>query len=98
MSNCYSITPKLKHFTCMVDLLGRAGNFRTLVDLLMRIPVQPDLNLWLCLLGACRIHGNVELAKMAFENAVDLQPTGTAAYVLMSNIYSSQEFALEAET
>ena len=46
--------------------------------------------MWLCLLGACSAHGNVELAKQAFDNAVKLQPKQpkqTTAYIVMSNIF-----------
>ena len=49
--------------------------------------MQPDLTVWLCILGACSTHGNLELAEVAFENAVRMHPEQSTAYVLMSNIY-----------
>lgn len=51
--------------------------------------MQPDLTLWLCLLGACQMHSNVKLAKQAFDCAVHLEPKEVPAYILMSNIYAN---------
>jgi hypothetical protein len=82
----------------MVDLLGRAGNFKVLESMLAKMPVRADLTFWLCLLSVCRIHGNVELGKKAFDQAVSLQPEHPATYVFMSNIYADaglQECAAE---
>ncbi|KAH7296611.1 hypothetical protein KP509_26G030400 [Ceratopteris richardii] len=82
----YQITPGVKHYGCVIDLLARAGAFNKVKRILDIMPVNPDLNLLLSLLSACRLHGNVELGQWAFENAVRLQPTQTAAYALMSNM------------
>lgn len=83
----YQLTPDLKHYSTLLDLLGRAGDFARVENLLQRMPSQADLATWLCLIGACRIHGNVELAKQAFDFAVNLQPNEAAPYILMSRIY-----------
>eukprot|EP00250_Pteridium_aquilinum_P000221 c10244_g1_i1 orf=80-2863(+) len=88
MSKDFGVAPDLKHYGIILDLLGRAGDFSRIVKMLGSMPLQADLAIWMCLLGACRTHGNVELAKMAFDHAVNLQPKEGAAYVLMSNIYA----------
>lgn len=87
MSKDYGITPRIEHYASMVDLLGRAGNFRSIKKLLRTMPVEPDLEMWSSLLSACRKHGNVPLGKQAFDCAVRLQPGYAAAYVMMANIY-----------
>ena len=87
MSRDYFVTPDLKHYGTILDLLGRAGDFQKLQCVVSILPSQTDLATWLCLLGACRIHGNVELAKLAFDSAVRLQPKEAAPYILMSKIY-----------
>lgn len=84
----YSITASIEHYVTMVDLLGRAGNFTMVEDLLQKMPVQPNLTLWLCLLSACRKHGNVDLGRYAFDYAISLQPKQAAAYDMMSHIYA----------
>lgn len=80
------ITPDLKHYGSLIDLLARSGAFEKVKYILENMPISGDLNLWLCLLSACRLHGNMDLGKQAFEHAVRLQPKQTAAYTLMSNI------------
>lgn len=88
MSTDVGITPDLKHYACMMDILGRAGDFNKVENMLGTMPMQADLFFWSGMLGACRIHGNVELGKHAFDVAVRLQPKESAAYILMSSIYS----------
>lgn len=89
MTRVYGIAPNIDHYGSMVDLLARAGYFEMVEELISTMSVQPDLSMWLCLLGACRKHaGKVGLAKQAFERAVALLPNHASAYVLMSSIYS----------
>lgn len=77
----------LKQYSIILDLFGRAGDFKRVNNILEHMPMQPDATIWSCLLGACRLHGHIELAEQAFELAVKLQPKRTASYILMSNIY-----------
>lgn len=88
MSRDHGIRPGIEHYACLVDLLGRTGCFEMIEELLASMPVKPDLSIWLCLLGACRKHGKVELGRRAFDCAVRLQPRSASAYVLMSSIYA----------
>ena len=88
----------LKHYGIIVDLLGRAGDFRRAEYILEKISIEADYAIWLSLLGACRIHGNVEVGERAFARALLLQPKqSTASYVLMSNIYAEREVAMAAQ-
>ncbi|KAL0425954.1 UNVERIFIED_CONTAM: putative pentatricopeptide repeat-containing protein [Sesamum radiatum] len=61
----YAITPGPDHYACMIDLLGRAGKIQEAEELLNKMEVLPDASVWKALLAACRIHGNVDLAKKA---------------------------------
>ncbi|KAI5085061.1 hypothetical protein GOP47_0001230 [Adiantum capillus-veneris] len=83
----FEISPNVKHFGIIVDLMGRAGALKQVEEILSRMPMQADLTIWLSLLGACRTHSNVDLARRAFTQAVSLQPKHPTAYVLMANIY-----------
>ncbi|KAH7420556.1 hypothetical protein KP509_13G012100 [Ceratopteris richardii] len=86
MSANHHVQIGAKHIVSLFDLLGRAGDFKRLEGILRKLPVQTDGAVWLCLLAACRNHGNAEMGKFAFDYAVKLQPTEAGAYVLMSNI------------
>lgn len=80
------IMPKNMHYTCMVDLLGRAGLMEEVVEFIRELPFEPDSNIWGALLGASRIHGNIELAKWAAEHLFELRPEHSGYYILLSNM------------
>lgn len=88
MTNVYSINPKIEHFGCMVDILGRAGRLQEAIDLIHEMPIQADAVIWRTLLGSCRIHKNIELADEAITNLLKLEPHSDGNYVLSANIYS----------
>ncbi|PIA60468.1 hypothetical protein AQUCO_00300165v1 [Aquilegia coerulea] len=84
----YSVKPDVKHYTCMVDLLGRAGRLDEALELIDKMTIEKDARLWSALLGACRIHGNIELAERAAVSLLELEPDNPGHYILLSNIYA----------
>ncbi|CAD6338516.1 unnamed protein product [Miscanthus lutarioriparius] len=89
MKDRYGILPSADHYACMVDLLGRAGLVIEALDLVKSMTVEPHGGVWGALLGACRIHGNTEVAKVAAEHLFKLEPEGIGNYVLLSNTLAS---------
>eukprot|EP01018_Ginkgo_biloba_P031204 Gb_39249 [translate_table: standard] len=89
MSRDYCITCKMEHYACMVDLLGRAGHLDEAQDFIKNMPLEPDASVWGALLGACRIHCNIELGTHVAEHIFYLEPENTGYYVLLSNIYAA---------
>lgn len=89
MSQHHGIRPRVEHYVCMVDILGRSGHLDEAEDLINSIPYEPDAILWKALLGACRVHGNLDIGRRAAEHLFDLEPQNAAAYVLLSNIYAA---------
>ena len=88
MQSHYRINPDFKCYASMIDMMGRAGDFIRVENLLNKTPKQNG-NIWICMLGGCHIHGNMELGTYAFQHAVELHPEDAAAYVSMANIYSN---------
>ncbi|XP_057828703.2 pentatricopeptide repeat-containing protein At2g27610 [Cryptomeria japonica] len=84
----HDIMPRAEHYACIVDLLSRAGRLNEAANVVKRMPFEPSALVWRTLLGACRIHGNLELGKHAAECILALEPEDTATYVLLSNIYA----------
>ncbi|CAK7336887.1 unnamed protein product [Dovyalis caffra] len=84
-----SETLEIKHYACMVDMLGRAGFLQEAFDLIKEMPSPPSDGVWGALLLACKIHGNMELGEIAASNLLQLEPNHTGYYVLMSNIYAA---------
>ncbi len=85
----YMIPAKLEHYTCMVDLLGRAGHLQQAENMAMAMPCRPHVDAWMAFLGACRIHGNVEIAECVAKQILEMEPENAVSYVLLSNIYAS---------
>ncbi len=85
----YMICAKLEHYTCMVDLLGHAGHLQEVENMVMAIPWKPHVAAWMALLGACRIHGNVEMAECVARRILGMEPDNAADYGLVSNIYAA---------
>ncbi|XP_058074874.1 pentatricopeptide repeat-containing protein At3g57430, chloroplastic-like [Magnolia sinica] len=91
------IEPTPDHYACIVDLLGRAGKLEEAHQLITTMPSGTcRAGAWSSLLGACRIHGDVELGKIAAENLLQLEPNVASHYVLLSNIYASAGLWAEA--
>jgi pentatricopeptide repeat protein len=84
MSTIHKISAKLEHYTCMVDLLGRAGHLQEAENMIKAMPYNPNVSVWMALLGACRIHGNVEMAEHVAKQVLELEPENTTGYVLLS--------------
>ncbi|KAK6941594.1 Pentatricopeptide repeat [Dillenia turbinata] len=89
MRNVYGIKPSIEHFGCMVDILGRAGEIAKAEELIKEMPMAPDIFVLGGLLGACRIHGDLEAAERTAKRLLELDSERGGTYVLLSNIYSS---------
>ncbi|CAK9861256.1 unnamed protein product, partial [Sphagnum jensenii] len=85
----YMISAKLEHYTCMVDLLGRAGHLQEAENMVMAMPCKPHVAVWMALLSACRIHDHVEMAERIAKRILEMEPDNAAVYVLLSDIYAA---------
>ncbi|XP_068653986.1 pentatricopeptide repeat-containing protein At3g05340 [Aristolochia californica] len=90
MSGVHGLRPRMEHYACIVDLLGRAGYLEEAKKFIEGLPVEPTAYVWQALLGACNIYGNSKIGVYAASQLLQLDPNCTAAYVLMANIYSCQ--------
>ena len=96
MHTFYCLSPALEHYTCMVDTFSRAGHFDKALTIIEEVPSSDRLSLWSALLGACCRTINVELARWAFEQSLQLDEMCGAAYICMENIYARA--CMERET
>ncbi|CAA7028729.1 unnamed protein product [Microthlaspi erraticum] len=90
MQRDYSMKPKMEHYACMVDLMGRAGDLRKALEFVRAMPERPNSDVWAALLSSCRVHGDVDLASIAanelFKLNADKRP---GAYIALSNVLAS---------
>ncbi|KAK4804288.1 hypothetical protein SAY86_004105 [Trapa natans] len=89
MPRDYGVIPQLDHYACMVDILGRAGRVLEARKLINQMPMEPDSVVWSAFLGACRKHGETQLAAQAAARVMELDPLHSSGYVQISNIYCS---------
>ncbi|KAK2994537.1 hypothetical protein RJ640_012536 [Escallonia rubra] len=89
MTKVHRLQPGLDHYSCMADLLGRRGKLNDALELILNMPVEPDARIWGALLGACKIHHNIEIGEYAAHRLFELEPQAAAPYVEMANIYAS---------
>ncbi|KAH0651204.1 hypothetical protein KY285_031322 [Solanum tuberosum] len=85
----YNVEPQLVHYTCVVDLLGRAGCLQEAEALIRSMPVKPDGVIWKTLLSACKIHKNADMARSIAEEVLRIDPEDSASYVLLANVQAS---------
>ena len=89
MQEDYNIEAKAEHYTCMVDLLGRAGRLEDAKEFVEKMPIEPEVSTWGALLGACRVHKDMDMGRLAAQLLFELDPQNPGPYVIMSNIYAA---------
>ncbi|OEL16297.1 Pentatricopeptide repeat-containing protein [Dichanthelium oligosanthes] len=89
MERVYGITPEKQHYGCMVDMLCRWRQLHEALELVEKMPFQPNEGAWGAILSGCRREGNLELAAKVTDRLVELQPERAAGHlVLLSNMYA----------
>ncbi|KAK6260246.1 hypothetical protein SCA6_014720 [Theobroma cacao] len=88
MSKEFGIIPSIQHFGAMVDLYGRAGLIDEAWNVVKSMPMEPDVLVWGSLLSGSRMCGNIETCEVALRKLIELDPTNSGAYVLLSNVYA----------
>ena len=67
MEKVFELAPKIEHYGCMVDLLGRMGCLKEAYDLLLGMPMEANEIIWGSFLSAWRVYNSVELGEVAEE-------------------------------
>ena len=87
MSSSFGLVPKVEHYSCMADLLSRAGRVHEAWDFIKKMPEKPDEVTLGTLLDACRKSGNVDITEKVIQLLLELEPSNSGNYVISSNIY-----------
>ncbi|XP_010276563.1 PREDICTED: pentatricopeptide repeat-containing protein At4g32430, mitochondrial-like [Nelumbo nucifera] len=86
----HHIEPSLEHYSCVLDMLGRAWQLDEAGEFVRQMSTKPGLSALQNLLGVCRIYGNAEMGKRATEALMQTEPTLSSSYVMISNIYAEK--------
>ncbi|XP_047320745.1 pentatricopeptide repeat-containing protein At1g62260, mitochondrial [Impatiens glandulifera] len=87
----YGIEARVEHYASLVDVIGRYGDLDGAMDVIKGMHMEPDKAVWGAILGACRMHNNVELARFAADELMRIEPESSAPYVLLYNMYADAE-------
>ncbi|CAA7013296.1 unnamed protein product [Microthlaspi erraticum] len=88
MTRDFGVAPVMDHYTCMVDLLGRAGFLDEAKSMIEEMPMEPDSIIWGSLLAACKVHRNITIAEYVAEKLLEVEASNSGPYVLLSNMYA----------
>ncbi|KAG1359726.1 pentatricopeptide repeat-containing protein [Cocos nucifera] len=104
MMERYGITPRVDHYTCLVDMLGRAGKLAEAWKLVEGVKdAETNYNkdggmdggggasIWGALLGGCRLHGNVEIGSEVARKMLAKKQQTSDTYIALSNVYAAAE-------
>ncbi|CAM0951339.1 unnamed protein product [Alopecurus aequalis] len=91
MRHVYGIEPTMRHYSAMVDVLGRNGRLQEAYDFVVDMPLEADPVVWRTLLGACQLHSSkhcIDIVSKVQERLLELEPRRSGNYVMVANIYS----------
>ncbi|KAG2315033.1 hypothetical protein Bca4012_065831 [Brassica carinata] len=86
------IQPKTEHYSCMIDLLCRAGCLDEAEELIDKMRNESDETLvpvYCSLLSAARSYGNVELAERVAAKLEEVEVSDSSAHTLLASVYAS---------
>lgn len=85
----YGIEPTIEHYGCIIDLLGRAGQFDEALEVVQKMRIMPDEVVWGSLLNGCKIHGRSDLAEFAVKKLIDIDPNNGGYVAMLANLYGA---------
>ncbi|EAY73635.1 hypothetical protein OsI_01524 [Oryza sativa Indica Group] len=89
MINEYNLQPNKEVYGSVVNLLARAGRLREALDLIDTMPFAPDEYVWGALLGASKMHNNVEMGRLAARKITEINPDDVKNYIMLASIYAA---------
>ncbi|CAM0146385.1 unnamed protein product [Urochloa decumbens] len=89
MTTVFRIDLSPQHVACLVDLLGRAGRIEEAYKVVVKLSCESNADIVGAFLGACKMRGNIELAKWAADKLLCLEPSEAVNYLLMSNAFAA---------
>lgn len=89
MEQEFDIKPRIEHYGCMVDLLGRAGKLEEAIKFVENMHLEPNAVIWASLLSSCKIHGNGDLLESVTRQIMEQEPTNPSYLTLVSNLSAS---------
>ncbi|XP_055826661.1 pentatricopeptide repeat-containing protein At4g25270, chloroplastic [Solanum dulcamara] len=98
MKERYDISPRMEHYSCMVNLYGRLGLIDKAFDFVTkRMEFEAGPTVWGALLYACYRHGNVKIGEVAAQHLFELEPDNDHNFELLMKIYKNAGLIKDVE-
>ncbi|CAA7026456.1 unnamed protein product [Microthlaspi erraticum] len=91
MIDDYSIVSNVEHYGCMVALLSKAGLVHEALELIGGMEFEPNAVIWGALLDGCKLHKKLEIAEIAFDKLMVLEPRNSGYYFLLVSMYAEEK-------
>ncbi|XP_047334777.1 pentatricopeptide repeat-containing protein At2g45350, chloroplastic [Impatiens glandulifera] len=88
MRRVHRLEPKLQHYGCVIDVLGRAGHIEEATKLIREMPIKPNEVVWRTLLSACNNYESFKIGEPIAKHLIELDSSKSSGYVILSNIYA----------
>uniref|UniRef100_A0A2P2IR31 Pentatricopeptide repeat-containing protein n=1 Tax=Rhizophora mucronata TaxID=61149 RepID=A0A2P2IR31_RHIMU len=90
MMTGYGIEPTIEHYSCLIDLLGRAGRLSEAYKIIQGTQeFRQDINLLSTLLSACHLHKDFKLGEKIAKLLIKKDRFCLSTYITLSNMYAS---------
>ncbi|KAL6199656.1 hypothetical protein ACLB2K_029439 [Fragaria x ananassa] len=90
MISKYGIEPRIEHYSCLIDLLGRAGRLNEAYQIIQRTPqIREDVQLLSTLLSACLLHRDHDLGLNIARLLIEKIPDDHSTYIMLSHSLAS---------
>ncbi|KAM0059131.1 putative tetratricopeptide-like helical domain superfamily [Helianthus debilis subsp. tardiflorus] len=97
MVNKYGVEPRVEHFSCLVDLVGRAGYLDAAEKLIKSDDLKVHSSVWWNLFSACVAHGDLRLGRIVAGFLLEAEEDKAGVYVVLANILANGGHWEEAE-
>ncbi|CAN6476216.1 unnamed protein product [Victoria cruziana] len=84
----HGVTRDIEHYTCVVDMLSRAGRLKQAMEVVKSMPYEPSALMWGLLLRACTLHADIVITEQVAERLLELAPQESLPYVVLGQVYT----------
>lgn len=86
----FGLTPKIEHYGCLIDLLGRAGHLEEAERLIESMPYEANGIILSSFLFACGYAKDVTKAERVVKKAITVDPCNDGNYIMLRNLYATE--------
>ncbi|KAH6788470.1 Pentatricopeptide repeat superfamily protein [Perilla frutescens var. frutescens] len=86
----FRLTPKIEHYGCLIDLLGRAGHLEEAERLIESMPYEANGIILSSFIFACGYAKAITKAEKVVTKAITMEPSNEGNYIMLRNLYASE--------